>query len=223
MRINDKDIKAVLLKEGYVSEEDIKKAEEYAKTHDDSLTEYLFKESLITTDLLGQAFAESFGVPYSDLNSKQPTREQVLEIPEESAVKFRMVIFSKDEKSLTITTDNPKDQELLAELKRLFPSLETKITYSLPEDIEASFTHYQKSLKTRFSEIIEKDERVAPEILEEVISDALTFEASDIHFEPQGEGEAVGLPILMSSFFDPVNSMANLRLTKILFIESVRF
>ena len=191
MKIDNKNIKAVLLKENYVSEEDIKKAEEYTKTHDDSLTEYLFKENLITTDLLGQAFAESFGVPYSDLNSKQPIREQVLEIPEESANKFRIVIFNKYEKGVIIATDNPKSEGLLNELKRLFPSLEIKITYSLPEDIDASFTHYQKSLKTRFSEIIEKGERVAPEILEEIIGDALTYHASDIHFEPQGSGETV--------------------------------
>ena len=191
MRINDEDIKTVLLKENYVSEEDIKRAEEYAKTHDDSLTEFLFKENLITTDLLGQAFAESFGVRYSDLNSKQPTREQVLEIPEEFGNKFRIVVFNKDEKGVIIATDNPKGEGLLGELEKLFPSLEIKITYSLPEDIDASFTHYQKSLKTRFSEIIEKGERVAPEILEEIIGDALTYRASDIHFEPQESGEAI--------------------------------
>jgi type IV pilus assembly protein PilB len=191
MKIDNKNIKEVLLKGNYVSEEDIEKAEEYAKAHNNSLTEYLFKESLITSDLLGQAFAESFAVPYSDLNSKQPIREQILEISEEIAKKFNIVIFHKDEKSITIATDNPKSEGLIDELKVLFPSLEIKITYSLPEDIDASFTHYQKSLKTRFSEIIEKSERVAPEILEEIIGDALIHQASDIHFEPQMVGEAV--------------------------------
>ena len=191
MKIKNEDIKAVLLKENYVSEEDIKKAEEYVKIHDDSITEYLLKENLITMDLLGQAFAESFSIPYSDLNSKQPTREQVLEIPEELANKFRIVIFSKNKKDVIIATDNPKSEGLHGELKKLFPSLEVKITFSLPEDIDSSFTYYQKSLKTRFSEIIEKNERVAPEILEEIIGDALTYQASDIHFEPQGSGEAV--------------------------------
>ncbi|MBL1434249.1 type II/IV secretion system protein [Candidatus Wolfebacteria bacterium] len=191
MKTNDEDIKTILLKENYISEEDIKKAEEYSKTHNDSFVEFLFKEKIITMDLLGQAFAESFGIPYSDLNSNQPTREQVLEIPEGPAHTFRIVIFNKDEKRIIISTDDPKNKELPGALKKLFPLLKTVITYSLSEDIDASFTHYQKSLKTRFSEIIKKGERIVPEILEEIINDALTHRASDIHFEPQESSEAI--------------------------------
>ena len=38
---------------------------------------------------------------------------------------------------------------------------------------------------TRFSKIIEGQKRVAPEIIDQILSDAISFHASDIHFEPQ--------------------------------------
>ncbi|MEY4744548.1 MAG: hypothetical protein RL272_493, partial [Candidatus Parcubacteria bacterium] len=43
-----------------------------------------------------------------------------------------------------------------------------------------------KPLETRFAKIIEKEQRVAPEILEEVFADAVSHHASDVHFEPHG-------------------------------------
>ncbi|MBU0766919.1 type II/IV secretion system protein [Patescibacteria group bacterium] len=51
--------------------------------------------------------------------------------------------------------------------------------------IEAAFFHYQKPLATRFQKIIEAQKKVAPEILEEILDDAIQLRASDIHFEPQ--------------------------------------
>jgi type II secretory ATPase GspE/PulE/Tfp pilus assembly ATPase PilB-like protein len=49
------------------------------------------------------------------------------------------------------------------------------------------FMHYEKPLDTRFSKIIAESDRVAPEILEEIFDDAITYKASDIHFEPQAK------------------------------------
>lgn len=47
------------------------------------------------------------------------------------------------------------------------------------------FVYYNKSLDTRFSKIIQSEHRVAPEILEEILEDAVNYHASDVHFEPQ--------------------------------------
>lgn len=41
------------------------------------------------------------------------------------------------------------------------------------------------SLDTRFSTIIRSGRRVAPEMIDAILADALTYRASDIHFEPQ--------------------------------------
>ncbi|PIR52577.1 hypothetical protein COU76_05605, partial [Candidatus Peregrinibacteria bacterium CG10_big_fil_rev_8_21_14_0_10_49_10] len=64
-----------------------------------------------------------------------------------------------------------------------------KITYvyASKEGIEAMFLRYRKPLATRFQQIVDAEKEVAPEILDEIINDAIQLRASDIHFEPQGE------------------------------------
>lgn len=185
MTFDEKTIKDILLKENYVTEEDVKKADDFGKSHHASFTEYLLQENLITKDLLGQAIAESFKVPYADLNSTVPSPEQVQKIPEEIAKKYHAVIFTEEKDNVVVTTDNPQDKNLLPELEKLLAGKKISIAYSLSEDIDASFVHYQKALETRFSKIIESKGRVAPELLDEIFNDAITLNASDIHFEPQ--------------------------------------
>lgn len=187
MQINDQEIKSILVRENYITDADVKRADEYTAIHHTSFREFLQQENLITKDLLGQAIAESFGVPYADLNSTPPTASVVQRIPEDVAKKVRAVIFKEDEKTITIATDEPKGDGLVPEISKVFPDKQVTVEYSLPEDIDASFVHYQKALDTRFSKIIEKNARVAPEILEEIFDDALAYNASDIHFEPQGD------------------------------------
>ena len=185
MKFDDKTIKQILLKENYVTEEDIRNAEDFATTHHASFIDYLLQENLITKDLLGQAIAESLKVPYADLNSAPPASEQVQKIPKEIAIKYRVVIFAEEKHKIVVATDNPQDPKLLPELKKLFVGKKLSVAYSLTEDIDVSFVHYQKPLETRFSKIIKSKGRVAPELLEEIFDDALVYHAADIHFEPR--------------------------------------
>lgn len=57
--------------------------------------------------------------------------------------------------------------------------------YSPKGSINTAYSMYRKPLATRFQSIIEKQKKVAPEILEEIFVDAMGLKASDIHFEPQ--------------------------------------
>ncbi|MFT7506867.1 MAG: type II secretory ATPase GspE/PulE/Tfp pilus assembly ATPase PilB-like protein [Acidimicrobiales bacterium] len=185
MKIDDKKLKKILTQENYVTGTDIEKAEKYAIKKKVPFTEYLITEGFVSKDLLGQAAAESFGVTYSDLNSNQPSRDQVLKIPEDLARKKGIVFFSSTKKNVVITTDDPEQDGLLAEMKEIFPTQKIIVTYSLLEDIEQSFIHYQKSLDVRFTEILKNQNHIASELLTEIFNDADTFHTSDIHFEPQ--------------------------------------
>ncbi len=185
MKIDNKNIKEILVAGSYISDEDIKKAEDLVKGGGVNFVDALLRDGVVNNDIIGQAVAESFKVPYSDLNSAAITPEQIRKIPEEIAKKLRVVLFIDGEKEITVTTDNPTTEGLDKEIKAVFSGKKINITYSLPEDIESMFIHYEKPLDTRFSKIIEESERVAPEILEEIFDDAITYKASDIHFEPQ--------------------------------------
>ncbi len=58
-------------------------------------------------------------------------------------------------------------------------------TYGPGGLIESYYVHYRKPLATRFQSIIDRQRKVAPEIITEIFNDAIELRASDIHFEPQ--------------------------------------
>jgi len=185
MKLDSKKIIDILVRSNYIEENDLEKAKEYIKDHNVLITDYLLSEGFITKDLLGQAIAEALEVVYADLNTHAPSKEQVLKIPEKLAKKLRVVLFAEDKDSITVTSDDPKQEGLVVRLQEIFPNKKVKISYSLSDDIEEAFGHYRRSLATRFAKIIEKKGRVAPEIIDEIIKDGLDYKSSDIHFEPE--------------------------------------
>lgn len=185
MIINNQNLAEVLLKGNYITADDLKQFEISLKARATSLKEYLIENGLLSNDLIGQAFAEFYNIPYLDLKAASISKEQVNLIPENIAKKNRVVIFSQDDKQITVATDNPENKELLTILKSGFPKSKITVGYALTDSIDELFINYQKSLTTRFSKILEKNDRVAPELLEEIFEDSIAFKASDIHFEPQ--------------------------------------
>ncbi|MFA6028030.1 MAG: GspE/PulE family protein [Patescibacteria group bacterium] len=180
-------IKDILIKGSYATPEDMQKAEEWSDKTNGLLEEYFFNEGLINKDLFGQAVAEYYGILYADLNSNIPTPEQVQRINEDVARQYRVVLYSESGPEVVVATDNPWQPDLASVLKSVFPTQRVNIAYSLTEDIDANFVHYRKTLETRFNEILQAKKKVAPEIIEQIISDALGYRSSDIHFEPQPE------------------------------------
>jgi type IV pilus assembly protein PilB len=184
MKLDDAKLREVLLRENYISNEDLTKADEYIKFHHSSLVDYLLTQQIVNKYLLGQAIAESFKVPYVDLSGNQPSKERVLRIPERLALKYHVVVASEDDNTATVATDDPSPVGLKDTLEHELKKSVT-ITFALFEDIEPAFVYYRKALETRFSKIIARKKRIAPELIAEILDDAIAFHASDIHFEPQ--------------------------------------
>lgn len=185
MALDEKTLKKVLLDGSYLSAEQLKSAEIQTKTRRLSLADYLIAEELLTKDLIGQAVAESLDLPYYDLKAHPPTRTQVEKISEVNARKYRLVLVSEDRKVLTLTTDSQSGKTLLTTLKKVFPGKSLSLNYSLTEDIDKAFLHYQKPLEKRLLKIIEDNVNLAPALLDQIFAEALALKTSDIHFEPQ--------------------------------------
>ena len=183
--MDDKKLADILLQENYVTQEDLSRALLFTTTHRGSLRQFLLEENIITKDLLGQAIAESFGVPYADISARPPSRDEIAQIPEALARRRRVMFFSASNENVVLATDAPQEPLLADEVRHLFPGRTVVFAYALPEDIDQLFVHYHKSLETRFVDIIKKLKRIAPEILQEILNDAVAFRASDVHFEPQ--------------------------------------
>lgn len=185
MNESDINIPEILLKGDYISSEDYKKATDYALNNHATVVEYLLEQGILTNTLIGQAIAEYYGVPYTDLSNFALTKEQVLKIPEKIAKTYKLLLVKESPKELVVTTDNPKQKNLVTILKGIFPKEKVTLTFSFAEKIEENFVLYEQSLEARFIKIITEQKKVAPEILQEIIKDALFYRASDIHFEPR--------------------------------------
>lgn len=185
MKFTEDQITKILLSGNYITNEDIKKASDYTEEHRGTTINYLISEGLINNDIIGQAIAESFGLPYSNLKIKEPPKDQVLLISEEKAKELRAVVFDLNETEITIATDTPENPNLGTELEKIFPNKQIKISFAMPEEIEETFVNYSQNLKTKFSQIIESKGRIAPEILDQIFEDALVLKTSDIHCEPE--------------------------------------
>ncbi len=185
MQLTDKELFDSLVSGSYLEKEQAEKALKEAELEKSSLYDYLINSNILTNDLVGQAIAELYQLPYADLNSIVPKREQVLQIPEDLAKEKRLIVFAEDENSVTITSDlkNVKESENI--LKTLFPGKEIHYAFSLSNDVDNCLLHFRKALETRFSKIIAQQKRVAPEIIDEILADAVNYKTSDIHFEPQ--------------------------------------
>lgn len=184
MFLKNEKLKEILIKQHYLVEDDFKNLDKDCKDGKKDLSDCLLNSNIISKDILGQALAEWYKIPYADLNSIQPSRDQVLKIKSLIAKKYRIVIFNEDEEKITITTDNPKQKGLESTLKTLFPKKKIIIAFSVSQDIDNVFVYYRKALNTKFSSVIKNSTRFAPEIVDLVIEDAYFYNSSDIHFEP---------------------------------------
>ncbi len=185
------DILDVLVKQDYITADDVKRAREFASTYHASAVDFLLTEQLITRDLMGQATAEMYGVPYVNLQATPPSPDLIQKMPEQFARQFRLIPVKVDKKNALFASDAPTKQETQQTAEKIFPGIKVKIGYALPEAIDAILLQYRKTLKTRFSDIIAKEQRVAPEIINEIFEEALTYRTSDIHFERQGEDAVI--------------------------------
>jgi type IV pilus assembly protein PilB len=178
-------IKSLLIGEHYISKEDSTAAE--AATHDSAgYVDYLIRAEVLSRALLGQALAESYKLPFADLSVNQPIKEIVNKLPEDLARHQRAILLRTNDQIAIVVTDSPEQIDLEA-FKGLFGKLTIRLGYTLPEYINEALELYEQPLATRFSKILSTSERIAPEIVDEIIKDALNFKASDIHFEPQSD------------------------------------
>jgi len=112
MALNDAALKKLLLDQSYVSEEDIVRAEETAKSQGTSLRDALTELELLSQDLYESAVAEYYKLPYYDVGQKPPSPEMVEMLPEDIARTYSCVVVAKDDQSVTVATSDPTNEKM---------------------------------------------------------------------------------------------------------------
>ncbi len=174
----------ILLDQNYISPADAAAASAYEAAGRGTFIEYLLQNDILNESTLGLAIAEHYNTTFADLGTRPPSDVDMARIPEDISKKYRIVFIDGTETAVRVASDTPDNAELPGVLATLFPNIPVTISFAFTTAIDTVLSHYQKALNTRFSDIIKGDKRVAPEIFDEIIKDAISFRASDIHFEP---------------------------------------
>lgn len=185
MNLDNKTLKEILFEEHYVSAEDLDSAMSYASENKTSILVFLYKENVINRTLVGQAIGEHYKVNFEDIKSSPPPSELINRIPQQQAIKLNTLLIKEDSKSATLVTNDPsKSKQILDEIGDIFFNKEITISFSFKEDIAYFFNDYRQPLQERFQQIIKKKNKIASEIIDEIVKDALIYKSSDIHLEP---------------------------------------
>jgi len=154
----------------------------------DAVLNNLIENKSLSFQIFSQATAEYYKLPFFDIHNHKPNEDIIKKLPENVAKEYHAVLVIKDDNKLTIATDNvSKVEEIKKIALSLFPKSEIKIVYALKKLIDDLLETYKNALSTRFNEIIQSGNHVAPEIINQIIEDALSLRASDIHIEPEEE------------------------------------
>ncbi|MEO8785050.1 MAG: ATPase, T2SS/T4P/T4SS family, partial [Candidatus Saccharimonadales bacterium] len=183
--IDDDKLAQVLTEGNFISDVDLRNARAYTATHHIGLFDYFLTQNIIAYDLLGPALAKYYGLEYADLDTYQPSKEHISLIPADVGQTFRAVVYKNQADQVTVATDMPDKPGLQEALAKVFGTKTVNMVYALPDELNEALIHYRKPLVTRFNQIIQQQNRVAPEIIDEIIKDAAAYKVSDIHFEPQ--------------------------------------
>lgn len=187
----NEELQALLVDQGYLSKENFDQALKDSEQVGIALYNYLFQKNYISKDILGQAYAESLGVPYADLNSNPVNvlaeNEEGVVLDQTILEEYRVVIFIQNKKEITFATDDPKKEGLKAVLKPLVGRRKMKIAYSLSDDIDATLVHFRKPMQEILDLAIENGAHIASSLIHTLFEEAFARRASDIHLEPYKE------------------------------------
>ncbi len=209
MSVEREQLKAFLLDSGLVPAEDIEKASKEAAEKKQDLGDLLIKEGKISVEDLRRLEAYILGIPFVNLEKEKIDFEILSFIPEPTARSHNIIAYRKNGDNLEVAMLDPNDIETIDFIKkrsnlRILPRLTTE------ESIKNALRQYHKSLEAEFGDIIKKDsvsiktlaaeggktEKKAEElkkmaeelpvvrIVDTLVQHAILQRASDIHIEP---------------------------------------
>lgn len=114
----------ILIKQGLITEDQLKKAMEHQKKDKGRIGEILIKLNIITEENMAAALGSQLGIPYytaENMDLLKPQTDQGLEklIPADFAKKNNVLPVSKHLRSLTCAVHDPLDLLLLDNLRRI--------------------------------------------------------------------------------------------------------
>ena len=210
-RISRLSLTDVLLKEGFITEEDLKKAEQHQRNNGGLLSYVLVKLGLVTEEQIVVGLAEQLGIPHMKITHYKLDPEVVELLPERIIRKDKVIPLSQSGNTLTVATADPLNVLMIDDLKAL-TGCNIQTIVATPSEIEQVVgDYYSTKASMNLDKLIaqsEKETETAVEVVTDeqsvdldqlireaeeapiirianlILSRAIRERASDIHLEP---------------------------------------
>ncbi len=192
-------IKTVARSANLLSEDQLMDALATSDKKNEELAQFLISKNLVSENLLFEALANFFKVPFIDLRRMSIRKDILTIIPETIVQSYQIASFEKSETELKVATTDPKNLQILDFLKKK-TGLKIKVYVTTPASIKEVLTMYHKGLSSEFQKITKgqfsgqdlktkKLEELAQDlpiirIVDTLLEYAIFEGASDIHIEP---------------------------------------
>ncbi len=193
---------AALVSGAFISEAELKSAQEIATRSKRKLTDVLVEQALVDPEVLASVLSLQCGVPVVNLTSTEIQPEAVALIPEKVAREYQVLALSIEDDTLTVATEDPQDYNVINTLtnvtrKKIEPVLAVGMRisdaidgqYRLTSQIEEQISQIAETggAKGQKEAIAVDSSKNAPivQAVEMMLTQAVRDRASDIHIEPQ--------------------------------------
>ncbi|MFQ6067218.1 MAG: GspE/PulE family protein, partial [bacterium] len=201
----------VLLKEGFITNEDLKKAEQYQRNNGGNLPYILVKLGLVTEEQIVVGLAEQLGIPHMKLTNYKLDPEVVELLPERIIRKDKVIPLSQSGNTLTIATADPLNVLMIDDLKAI-TGCDIQTIVATPSEIEQVIgDYYSRRVTMHLDQLIAesgKEKETGVEVIRDeeavdldklireakeapiirmtnlILSRAIRERASDVHIEP---------------------------------------
>jgi len=186
----------LLVESGLITQEQLSAALE-EKLPNEKLGDTLLREGYITEQQLIEVLEFQLGIPHINISQYPIEQETIQLVPHEIAKRYQVMPIRTENNQLFIAMADPMDYFAMEELRmatgyQIVPAIATKD--SLQQTI-AKYYELQQSLDEAMGNILPEetveeagitdDDSPVVRLVNQIISNAVTQRASDIHFDPQ--------------------------------------
>ncbi|RKY41091.1 MAG: type II secretion system protein GspE [Candidatus Omnitrophota bacterium] len=193
--MEEKELGEILIKEGFITPQQLKEVLEEQRVTQEKLEEILVKKGWISTEEINRILAMETGVSTFDLSTYIIDSEVIKLIPEDVAVKYKVIPVFKIGNTLTVAMTNPHNVFIIDELTRITgcviePVLADEMSIrKAQEQYYGGANTIQEIVSSIDREKLAKGEKLGEEapivrLVNILITEAVQANASDIHIEP---------------------------------------
>jgi len=191
MKITQKKLEKLLVDNRLIKKKDLDKVKAEAKKKKIDLIDHLINEDILSDDEIGRLFSTELNVQFVNLSNESIPQEVLSLITSEMASGKKIIPFQKSEKTLHLGMVDPSDKRTISLIEKK-TGLKVKPFLVTATGFNAGLDLYKRDLSKRLGHLTELEGKTSEELsatsivetVDELIENAHSSKASDIHIEP---------------------------------------